>query len=73
MPDAFDFATEQYDDWLANQIENQRRKVAVRTCLPVGRCHNCDEPLPEPLLFCNADCAFDFEKRSYFNAQIIPL
>lgn len=27
-----------------------------------GRCHYCDEPVPDGLLFCNTDCRDDYEK-----------
>lgn len=28
---------------------------------PRGRCYFCDEPVEHPLLFCDMDCAQDFE------------
>lgn len=31
---------------------------------PVGKCHNCEERLPEGRLFCDADCRDDWAKRN---------
>lgn len=61
MPDDFDFATERYNEWLENQIENQRLKAAHRTCLPVGTCHYCGEPVAGDALFCDEACGKDFQ------------
>ena len=57
MPDEFDLATEQRDDLLANQIETARRQGLAGRCLPVGKCYNCNEPVPLPKLYCDRECA----------------
>jgi len=44
---------------IARMAALKRRKA---TLLPVGRCHNCDEPIRSGL-FCDADCREDHEKR----------
>lgn len=63
MPDEIDVSAEQYSDWLANRVENTRRAAAERPLTPNGLCHNCDDPVKEGLLFCDADCTRDYDYR----------
>lgn len=54
-------------DDIATQLEEKQREVSLRYRKPqltaCGKCYNCEEPLPETILFCDADCRDDFEKR----------
>jgi hypothetical protein len=62
MPDFIDRSVEQQELLLAAQLKNAR--VEAPRLTPKEACHNCDEPLvhhPEQL-FCDADCAHDYEK-----------
>lgn len=37
---------------------------------PDGTCHNCNEAVPnDTQIFCDADCAEDFQKRSFARSQ----
>lgn len=60
MTDFFDRAAalelQQREDALANQ--------KLFEALPyIGECHNCREPLPDPLRFCDKYCRDDFDMR----------
>ena len=52
----------------AQKAEEGRREDALKKRMPeliaVGFCHNCGEALRPGLLFCDADCRDDYEKRS---------
>ncbi|KPW03212.1 MAG: hypothetical protein CMI29_07035 [Opitutae bacterium] len=62
MPDYIDKSVEQQELMLAVQLANAKVKTPRLT--PKEACYNCDEPLVhEPgRLFCDKDCADDFEK-----------
>lgn len=49
------------------EMDLQRALTAALRSAPVlpfiGECHNCSEPLPGSLRFCDADCRSDFELR----------
>ncbi|CAA0365262.1 conserved hypothetical protein [Alteromonas alvinellae] len=59
----------------ASAIEEESRQRAIAaaranakpTLLAKGSCHNCEEPVEDQKLFCDADCATDYEK--YLRAQ----
>lgn len=36
---------------------------------PNGVCHNCKEPVEHPQLFCDSDCAEDYQKRQFSRSQ----
>jgi hypothetical protein len=57
MSDQFDMASdrEQLDRDLA-------LKVRLPTLKACGACHSCTTPLREGLLFCDKDCAADWER-----------
>lgn len=71
MPDEIDFASERYEAWLDFQIRDRRAQVAKRTCLPVGICYNCEEPVPGDAIYCDDECRDDHEKRRH-HAQVNP-
>lgn len=71
MPDDFDYATDQYNEWLENRIENARLEVAAKIRLPVGTCYNCGDPVELDAYYCDSYCCEDFEKRER-HAQINP-
>jgi len=50
---------------IESELEHARQAAQARfRVLPIGHCHNCDEPLGRAgQLFCDRDCAQDFEKR----------
>lgn len=62
MPDFIDKSVEQQELMLAAQLANARRPTKRLT--PKEACYNCDEPLVHVpnQLFCDADCAEDYEK-----------
>lgn len=56
---------------LSDQKEEQVMQMRVaalrnqpRTTHPIGECHWCEAPFPSdsPKLFCDKDCAMDWEK-----------
>lgn len=63
MTDIFDQATEREmrDRELAIKLQLESAAPAMRR---TGYCHNCDEPLPGDVLFCDSDCRSDYELRS---------
>lgn len=40
---------------------NEVRNRKTPSLISVGYCHNCNEELRHPLLFCDEDCADDYE------------
>lgn len=42
-----------------------RTKAAARR--PKGQCYNCESPLDEPLIYCDADCGEDHRKRLHMS------
>jgi hypothetical protein len=52
----------------ATELEEFHRELALKHrkyshLQPKRSCHNCYEPLAPNLLFCDADCGIDFDKR----------
>jgi hypothetical protein len=53
----------------ATELEEKQRELSIeanrqgRRLIPVGRCFNCDSPVPASHVFCDADCRDDYEKR----------
>ena len=60
MADDADRAQDQIEAELAHARSAAQTKLKL---LPMGQCHNCDEPLRGEKLFCDQECAEDFEKR----------
>ena len=60
MADDADRAQEQIEAELAHARSAAQTRLKL---LPIGHCHNCDEPLRAAQLFCDQECAEDFEKR----------
>ena len=60
MADDADRAQEQIEAELAHARSAAQTRLKL---LPIGHCHNCDEPLRGGQLFCDHECAEDFEKR----------
>lgn len=60
--DFIDRSVEQQERLLEAQLQNARVKTPRLT--PKEACYNCNEPLVEipDQLFCDADCAHDYEK-----------
>lgn len=60
MPDEFDRASEGEQKFREAAIK-QSMSVAVKR-EPVGKCYNCDEPLPHELTFCDDGCRDDYQR-----------
>lgn len=58
MSDEADIASEAIELRLEAAIEACRRAPRLP---PKGSCWFCDEPLPPPKKFCDADCCADYE------------
>lgn len=60
MPDLVDLVNDQQQHILDLRIKNARQ--SQNTLRPKGRCYFCDEDVEQPRLFCDADCASDYDK-----------
>jgi len=58
--DIADLAEEQIERWLALAVASRQPHGPMA----VGRCLNCDEPLPLSRRWCDAGCRDDWERRS---------
>lgn len=65
MADEADIAQQTTEQLLELQLK--RRIVDRRE--PTGYCFNCDEKLPHPKVYCDADCRDDFENRERLSLQ----
>jgi hypothetical protein len=65
MADDADRAQEQIEAELVHARSAAQTKLKL---LPIGRCYNCDEALRGRQLFCDQECAEDFEKRERAHA-----
>ncbi len=56
-----------YDRAAALELQQREDALAKQKrfeSLPfTGCCYNCDEPLEDPLRFCDKDCCIDFDRR----------
>jgi hypothetical protein len=60
MADDADRAQDEIEAGLAQaRTAAQPRQILI----PTGHCHNCDERVRPGQLFCDQECASDFEKR----------
>lgn len=59
--DPVDRAVVEQERLLEEQLRLARNKP-VEYLPYIGSCHNCREPLAEPLRFCDVDCRDDHEK-----------
>lgn len=66
--DPVDRAVVEQERLLEEQLRLAREKPVHRLTY-IGRCHNCSEPLAEPLRFCDVDCRDDHEKIKRSRAQ----
>ena len=64
LSDPNDMASAHEQRWLEAQIEEHQYQLnhAV-SAFELGRCRNCEEKLDDSRVFCDADCASDFESR----------
>ena len=64
LSDPNDMASAYEQRWLEAQIEEHQYQLnhAV-SAFELGRCRNCEEKLDDSRVFCDADCASDFESR----------
>ena len=60
MADIADITTARQE--LEEEILRQYKRVEGGPA-PIGRCHNCDEPLEGDDRFCDADCRGDWQAR----------
>ena len=63
MSDFIDQSLKQSAVLLECSIENARMHAKERERIPTGLCHNCEEKLPKPKIFCDEDCRIDWERR----------
>lgn len=63
MADEFDKASEIEQEMLAHAL-SQTLNAPVQKLHPKGTCYNCLEEIEKPKLFCDAECAEDYEKYS---------
>lgn len=59
MSDILDKSTRQQEVVMKSLLSVRKEVPDIK---PTGRCHYCDEDIEEPKLFCDGDCADDFEK-----------
>lgn len=60
MADEIDAMIEREGFLLEQQLKVRKPVLAAK-----GTCHNCDEPLPERVLFCDVDCRDDYKLREH--------
>lgn len=60
MSDIIDKSTRQQELILESLIQ---QRAEVPKLFHSGRCHFCDEDVESPKLFCNGDCADDYDKQ----------
>ena len=58
MADDIDLTQERYAKMLEAHIIVRKPEGPK----PNGKCHTCDEPLPEPLRWCDANCRDEYER-----------
>lgn len=59
MADVIDRAEGERTSTLERQLDYRK---PVPKISHNGRCHTCDKPVEEPKLFCNGDCADNYEE-----------
>ena len=64
MADFADIGSDYTEKWLEAQLKEHAYQLnhAV-SAFELGRCRNCEEKLDDSRVFCDADCAKDFECR----------
>lgn len=62
MADIADLADEYTSKRLADQIEIARSTQGT-VLKPIGMCHNCREEVPHIKIFCDGDCAKEYDRR----------
>lgn len=58
IDDANDLAAQLTDAYITHQ---RAQNVRLRY---IGECHNCGEPTPEGVNFCDTDCRDDYQRRT---------
>ena len=61
MADDADRSDKRIEDTVAAGIARVRSKLTQRMLAAVGYCHYCEEELPPGRLFCDKDCAGDWQ------------
>ena len=59
MSDIADVSDKRIAQAVTDGLNQVRRAARLHSD---GRCHFCDEPVPDALLFCDTDCRDDFER-----------
>ena len=52
-----------------NEAMHKAKQAGKHDLKPVGACHNCNEQVDGTKLFCDQDCAEDYEKRKFAKSQ----
>lgn len=63
MTDICDRAAVEEERERTEALRRQAARAAQSRILPVGVCHNCDEPVLAGRLFCDCYCREDYEQR----------
>lgn len=63
MADIIDRANDKAQDDLGRCI-SAARSFGTTSILPIGLCHNCNDPLPGGQLFCDCNCRDDWQLRN---------
>ncbi len=66
--DSADQAEKQESFLLAERIREVRSRTTTKSRVPRGSCYFCDEPLPEPDIFCDRDCKEDYDRLQRANS-----
>lgn len=61
MTDEIDMATDTIQRELENQIAHSRNALVKRELQPNGHCYYCNYPVDELRIFCDRECAEDYE------------
>lgn len=52
-----------------NEAMHKAKQAGKHDLKPNGKCHNCGEDITMPQLFCDSDCAEDYQKRKFARSQ----
>ncbi len=59
MSDHADVSDKRIEQAVIAGLDKVRRASSLHSD---GRCHFCDEPVPDSLIFCDIDCRDDYER-----------
>jgi hypothetical protein len=68
MMDVADRAESEVESYVTSQI-NHNKLLHGCKITPKGKCHYCEEPVEHPKLFCNGECASDYDREEKIKAR----